>query len=110
MHGLLMNAKKMQPIIIGSSRIMSKIVTEDVPMIVVDGVQVPYCRTVSDLGLVLNSSLTWTEQVTKTCNKVFGAMHLLKSSGWMLPFKMKALLVKTLICLYLIMDQQLSVT
>lgn len=96
-HGLLLNAKKTQPIIIGSSRIMSKIVFEDVPNIVIGDVAVPYCRTVTDLGLVLNTTLSWTEQVTKTCNKVFAAMHTLKSSGWMLPFKMKELLVKSLV-------------
>ena len=96
-NGLKLNPIKTQPIIIGYSRLINNIDLESIHKISVDGNDIPYCSSVKNLGIIMNNTLDWSEQVNKTCKKVFSAMHALKKMHDILPRNIKLLLVQSLI-------------
>lgn len=99
-HGLRINKMKTQPIMLGYSRLLNKLDFNTLPRLKFDTDYLDYCDKVKDLGLVIDSRLTWDNYVTVTCNKVFAGMHSLKRIQDFLPFKIRLLLVKSLIFPY----------
>jgi len=97
-HGLKLNANKIQIIIIGHNRLIRGIDLVTAPPVLLNGTPLTYCSKIKNLGLVMNNTLTWTDQVTATCNKVFGCTHSLKRfDNCCFPFDLKVMLVKTLV-------------
>lgn len=45
----------------------------------------------------MNKNLTWTDQITVTCNRVFASIHSLRRFALYLPLNIKLMLVKTLV-------------
>src|SRR5436190_9057271 len=68
--------------------------------VAVQNVEIPYKDNVKNLGLIMNNTLTWTNTVTQTCNRVFAAIHTLKRMQHFLPQHIKLHLVKSLIFPY----------
>lgn len=59
----------------------------------------PYHTTAKNLGIIINDTITLTEQTILTCNQVFANMHSLKRSSLNIIQSLKAKLVKVLIFL-----------
>lgn len=96
-HGLKLNPTKTKPIIISHSRLRNTINTNNIQPITVDGMALPYYEKVKNLGITLNTTLTWTDAVVEICNKVFAGIHSLKRLQRFLPEHIKLTLVKSLI-------------
>src|SRR5436190_14306967 len=96
-HGLKLNENKTQPIIISHSRLQNSIDRNNVPKITVNGVSLPYCDKVKNLGVTMTSTLGWHDAVVGTCKKVFASVHTLKRMQNCLPERIKLLLIKTLV-------------
>lgn len=96
-HGLKLNESKTQTLLIGSNRLISNIDMDMVPRLRLNGHPLEFQNKVKNLGLIMNNNLTWTDQVTATCNKVFASIHSLKRFAIYFPLNMKVMLVKTLV-------------
>src|SRR5436190_13665165 len=84
-------------VIIGSSKLTSTIDPQTAPPIMLNNNSLQYCKKVKNLGLTINSSLTWSDHIVSTCNKVFAGIHSLKKFYNCFPIDLKVMLVKTLI-------------
>lgn len=52
-HGLYVNPTKTQPIIIGSSKYVNQLCLDEIPKIIINMQEVPYCKSVKNLGLII---------------------------------------------------------
>lgn len=95
--GIAVNPNKCQAIIIGSSRNLGSIDGAALPPISYNGVTVPFSRDVKDLGLIIDSTLSWRAQVTSVCQRVTGSLRALYRLRNFLPSSVKTQLVQTLI-------------
>ncbi|KAJ8728174.1 hypothetical protein PYW08_016559 [Mythimna loreyi] len=95
--GVSVNPSKCQAIIIGSSRMMGKVMVNSLPPIIFNGIVIPISPSVKDLGLHLDSTLGWQSQVSSVCQRVNGTLRCLYRLRNFLPAKTKTMLVQTLI-------------
>lgn len=96
-NGLLLNPKKSQLIIIGSSRSHKLLNNMDIPKVMLDQVAIPRFSQVKNLGIMIDEKLNWEPQVRKVCQKVYAVLHSLKCVGKCLPVKAKETLIKSLL-------------
>uniref|UniRef100_A0A1B6H3Y5 Reverse transcriptase domain-containing protein n=1 Tax=Cuerna arida TaxID=1464854 RepID=A0A1B6H3Y5_9HEMI len=99
-HGLRLNHEKTKPIIICSTRLRNSIDFDNINSITVNTTVLPYYDKVKNLGLTINSTLTWGDAVTDIRKKVFGSIHSLKKLQNFLPQHIKLHLVKSLVMPY----------
>ncbi|KAL0829839.1 hypothetical protein ABMA28_003322 [Loxostege sticticalis] len=95
--GLKVNPAKTQVMVAGSSRLISKITWGSLPHIVFDGVQIPYSKEVKNLGVYLDSSLTWEKHVCEVSRRLFASASSLNRLRNFLPIPTKIALVQTLL-------------
>ena len=98
-HNLTLNVEKTQPIIFGSGRFLTKL-GDNPSQIVLNGVNIPYCETVCNLGILMDSTLRWTQQSINTINKVFKALAQIRRNFSCLPFDIRQKVVNALIMPY----------
>jgi len=96
-HGLMLNEAKTQVMMLGSSRLLNSIDFSTVPKVKLNNISLEYTDSVKNLGLMMNRTLNWTDQVKHTCNRVFAGIHSLKRFSHCLPLDVRIMLVKTLI-------------
>jgi hypothetical protein len=80
-NDLCLNPKKTQAMIIN----YPSSVAADAPAIYLAGQQVPYSKSVKDLGLVLNNAFSWENQVNLICRRVYFALRRLWSTTAFTP-------------------------
>ncbi|XP_059062773.1 uncharacterized protein LOC131855513 [Achroia grisella] len=82
--GLVVNPAKSQVMIVGSSRLRSRLDWSTIPALVYEGVQLAYTDKVKNLGLILDGTMSWTPHVNEiTC---LGLPNLAKvRPGWIYP-------------------------
>ncbi len=90
-HGLQLNENKTQVILIANPRVLSNI-PFDIPKLKLNDCELEYRDKIKNLGLVINTTLTWNEQVTAVCNKVFASIHSIKRVSTYLPLPVKIML------------------
>ncbi|XP_072934958.1 uncharacterized protein [Epargyreus clarus] len=95
--GLRVNPLKTQAIIIGSRHARSLIDYSTLASVNVDGSLIPYSETVKDLGLLINSTLSWNAHVNEVSRRVHYSLHSIKCLQGVLPLKTKITLAQTLI-------------
>ncbi|CAK1598320.1 unnamed protein product [Parnassius mnemosyne] len=95
--GLIVNPSKCQAIIIGSRRMIRRLKTVALPPIFFNSTEIQLCSTVKDLGLLIDSSLSWKEQATTVSQKVTGTLRSIYRLKNFLPSAIKAMLVQSLI-------------
>lgn len=95
--GICVNPNKCQAIFIGSHRQLSRLESVSVSPIIFDGSIIPVSERVKDLGLILDSNLSWHGQITEVSRKVSGTLRYLYKYKNFLPVSTKKLLVQTLI-------------
>jgi len=96
-NGLKLNHEKTKPIIICHSRLRSSLDFNSIHSITVNGNTIPYYNKVKNLGLTINSTLTWDDAAVETRKKVFASIHSLKRLQSFLPLHIKLQLVKSLV-------------
>lgn len=67
------------------------------PSIIVDGSIVPYSKSVRNLGVIFNSTLSWSDHVKSTISKIYFVLRKLSVSASFVPQQTRCLLVKTLV-------------
>ncbi|CAG9130425.1 unnamed protein product [Plutella xylostella] len=87
--GLLLNPSKSQAIVLGSSRMLSKIDWTAVSRIQYDQSDIPYVSAVKNLGVIMDSTLSWIPQVDAVSKKMFASFHSLERLQNFLPFNTK---------------------
>lgn len=93
-HGLMVNPKKTQVILIGSSRLMNKKNFRMVPPIYFDGVHVPYSDTVRNLGVIFDKFMTWSPQLEAVSRRMFASGGSLRRLRNFLPTSTKIALAR----------------
>nr|XP_026500143.1 uncharacterized protein LOC113403771 [Vanessa tameamea] len=64
--GLLVNPDKSQVIIIGSSKLLTKVDNANLPAIIFNNTPLSLSSSVKNLGLLIDNTLSWTVQVAET--------------------------------------------
>ncbi|KAL0879002.1 hypothetical protein ABMA27_003982 [Loxostege sticticalis] len=95
--GLKVNPTKTQVIIVGSSRQIARIDWPALQPITFDGVQIPFSSTVKNLGIHMDSALTWKTQIAEVSRKMFAAAASLNRLKNFLPIPTKIALVQALL-------------
>lgn len=95
-HNLAINSKKTQVIVIGNSKLLSKL-PKDLPPIIVNGSSIPYSETVINLGVIVDKHLCWKPYTLTICNKVIGTLQQLRRHKHLLPRSVRKRLVECLI-------------
>lgn len=95
--GLQLNPTKSQAMIIGSRFVRNAAVVASLMPLYLDGVLIEYTETAKDLGVIIDSNLSWRAQVNEVSRKVHFSFHSLKCLQSLLPFKTKISLAQTLI-------------
>lgn len=95
--GLTINPTKTQTIIIGSSRMISKIDWFHLPQVVFEGIPIPFSETVKNLGIIMDRQFSWNPQISEVSRKIFGSAASLRRLRNFLPITTKTALVKSLL-------------
>lgn len=95
-HGLILNTAKCKPIIIGNQRLLTTINRNVLPVLI-NGQEVPYEQSIVNLGLRINTTLTWSEQVNYIHKKVFQCLYQFRKLCFSPPMDVKKLLISTLV-------------
>lgn len=96
-HGLTINPIKTQVIIVGSSRLVSKIDFTTLPEIVFGGICVPYSTQVKNLGIIMDNCMSWQPQIQSVARKMFASAASLNRLRNFLPTATKAALAQSLL-------------
>ncbi|CAG9137764.1 unnamed protein product [Plutella xylostella] len=96
-HGLKVNPTKTQVVLVGSSRLKSKIDWLQLPLIAFDGVTIPFADKVKNLGIFIDSNLTWAPQIGEVSRKIFASSASLRRLRNFLPTATKISLAQTLL-------------
>lgn len=83
-NSLRLNPSKTQAIILGSSPFLTRLSPADCPPVVLNGVNIPFSHTVRNLGLIIDSSLSWVPQIDALSSRVHCALRQLSASRSML--------------------------
>ena len=82
-------------IIIGYSRLVNKINTQDLNKINIEEIEIPFVDQVKSLRITIDKCFTWQPYVAKTCRRVFGALHKIRLSGHFMSKNLKHRLVES---------------
>ena len=93
-HGLKINAKKTQAVIIAPNNVIDLNVIQK---ILVMGENVAYSKKVKNLGLIIDDVLSWSPQVSSVCQKVNLCLHNLYKFQSVTPFETRHRLVNSLV-------------
>lgn len=96
-YGLHVNPAKSQAIIIGSTFQLSKLNRSKLPAILYDNVSLTLCSHVKNLGLLIDSNLSWSVQVAEVSRKIFATISSFKRLKHLLPVKTKICLAQSLL-------------
>lgn len=95
--GLKVNPAKTQVMIVGGPRSTARIEWGSLPAVTFDGVHIPYSRKVKNLGVYMDSCLTWDAQVGEVSRKVFASAGAINRLRNFLPIPTKVALVQALL-------------
>ncbi|CAK1591293.1 unnamed protein product [Parnassius mnemosyne] len=96
-YGLKINPLKTQVIVIGSSNMIGKSNLSQAPQVVFDGNFIPLSEKVKDLGIYIDSNLSWGPQIQEVSRKLFAAARSLNRLRNFLPTATKIALAQSLL-------------
>jgi hypothetical protein len=99
-HNLLLNVEKTQAMVLGSAAYVSQFNHKNFPNLEVNGSVIPYMQCVKNLGIYLDSTLSWNEHCNFVINKVFCIVAQLRRNFSYIPFHIRRVLVQSLIFPY----------
>jgi Reverse transcriptase (RNA-dependent DNA polymerase) len=92
-----LNPRKTQAIIFGHPNDLKNLNFDLLPNIFVGGVPIPFTTCVKDLGILLDDSLSWSNQVSSLSRKVIGGLYSLNRFKNFIPDDLKKHIVEALI-------------
>lgn len=95
--GLRINPTKSQAIIFGTKISLHKINQSPIPKLVVNAAPINYSRAVTNLGLIMDESLTWCDHIAHICQQAYRTLHSLNRLRNFLPTKIRTMLAQSLI-------------
>lgn len=95
--GISVNTSKCQAILIGSTRRIAQVDLNLLNPIIFNNTTIPFSPHVKDLGLVIDSSLTWIPHITGVCQKVHHTLRILYRYKNFLPISTKITIIQTLV-------------
>lgn len=96
-YGLKVNPKKTQVIVVGSSRMISKIDWLNLPLISFDGVAIPVSDAVKNLGVLIDKDMSWGPHLAELSRKMFASAASLRRLRNFLPTSTKITLAQSLL-------------
>lgn len=96
-YGLSVNPAKTQVIVIGSSRMISKIDWFTLPQVLFDGTHIEVSESLKNLGVIFDRHLSWEPQLAETSRKLFASAGSLRRLRNFLPTSTKTALVQSLL-------------
>lgn len=96
-HCLYVNPGKTQPIIIGSNKFIASICLQTSPKVIVNNQTVDYVTSVKNLGMMIDNTLSWKEQVYSTVKKVFASLAQIRRNIDVMPENIREKIVQSLI-------------
>ena len=96
-HNLILNVDKTQTIVIGSIAYVSQFYQGNYPPLEINGNVIPFQQVVKNLGIFMDSTLSWGEHCNYVINKVFGILAQLRRNFSYIPQHVRRTLVQSLI-------------
>jgi hypothetical protein len=96
-HNLKLNVEKTQPIMIGSPAYIKRIVSDGIHDITMNGITVPLCASVKNLGVIFDSYLCWEPYVFDVIKRVFQRIAQIRRNMDMMPLEIRKTIVRTLL-------------
>lgn len=95
---LSLNPSKCQVLVVGFPKSVSRVLNNNPKNVVLDNNAVPFeKKVVNDLGILVDSNLTWHEHVQRTCKQVFFSLHSLNRFRNIFPIELKKKLIQNLV-------------
>ncbi|XP_015598952.1 uncharacterized protein LOC107269528 [Cephus cinctus] len=94
---LSVNPSKTRCMILGSARYINQIDFDCLPYLSADGTRIPYSTSTRNLGLTIDSALSWNVHTTNVCSQIVRTLYLLKTNRNSLSMELRKLLVSSLI-------------
>ncbi|KAI5719210.1 hypothetical protein M8J76_006861 [Diaphorina citri] len=95
-HGILPNPNKFQAIVVGSEKRLPR-VDLTTGQLSFNGTTIPYSNNVKNLGVIIDSTLSWESHINNVTKKCFFSFHSLNLLRRILPFNVRKLVCSTLI-------------
>ena len=92
-NALQINPNKSKCILIGKANLEPT----NIPHISINNASIPLCTSVKNLGIMMNSNLTWSDHINSIVKKAFYALHFLNRLRDLLPERIKKTLTQTLV-------------
>lgn len=96
-HNLILNPSKTQIIFMGHSRILNSLDLNSAPPLLVNGIHIPHSSAVKNLGMLMDSTLSWTVHINSTVNKAVSIIHQLRRNISYMPCNIRKLLIQSLV-------------
>lgn len=96
-YGLNLNPTKSQTIIIGTQKQVAKLNITHLPPVMYDCTPISYTKSVKNLGIIMDNTLSWTPHVSNISRKIFATMGSLRRWKNFLPIKTKISLATSLL-------------
>ncbi|KAJ8711529.1 hypothetical protein PYW07_014674 [Mythimna separata] len=96
-YGLTVNPTKTQVIVVGSSRMVSRIDWTTLPQISFDNSIIPFSDKVKNLGIFIDKNFSWTAQLQEVSRKLYASAASLRRLRNFLPTATKIALAQSLL-------------
>lgn len=96
-HNLVLNVGKTQAIILGTQRYLTILEAAPITPLIINGCTVPYCKSVNNLGVLFDPTLTWTEHCISVIQKVFCILAQLRRNFAFIPPNIRQVLISSLV-------------
>jgi hypothetical protein len=94
---LLLNPLKTQAMIIGHSRLPITKIQQSCPSLKINNTEIPFINSAKNLGVIIDSKLSWEEQANLVCKKAYGSLFSLFKLQKFIPQNLKARLISALV-------------
>lgn len=96
-HNLTINSSKTQLILIGHPRLLNCIEVNNIPPVLVNDMVIQYKTKVKNLGMVVDSTMSWTDHINLAINKAVSVLQQLRRNISYMPRNIRKLLVQSLV-------------
>jgi len=96
-HNLILNVEKTQAIIIGYGQNLKNVYSNHSPSLVINDKNIPFMKTVKNLGVIFDETLSWGPQTIALVKNVFGTLAQLRRNVDFMPMHIRKLLINALV-------------
>uniref|UniRef100_A0A146M7M2 Reverse transcriptase domain-containing protein n=1 Tax=Lygus hesperus TaxID=30085 RepID=A0A146M7M2_LYGHE len=96
-HGMQVNEPKTKVMVLGYTKILSKLNRLTIPKVVYGATELEYVQKFKNLGIMIEDTLSWESQVSNMCNSVFKSLYQLRRVAADFPVQVRKQLAQSLI-------------